>query len=337
MSVMAVRMRRVLVLAKRSAYDMYVARHQDPSFTRFLSEPQVLSNSSHQHEYGSIQMVGNLQDRHRVHEHTVRLCKDVLSRRQAHIQFEMHLRDELQSPIRDIDLVITVGGDGTLLQASHYLDSSIPVLGVNSDPTQIDEVEENLGRFDANRSSGHLCGATAENFEQMLDDILNGTMEPAEVTRIATFIDGVKIDTPALNDILIAHPSPAAISRCSFSIEKQSTEELLIPVIHSRSSGLRISTATGSTAAMKSAGGTVMPLLSSKLQYMVREPNSPHPKYTSFLKGFVEDDHVLQVDWRSRKGIIYVDGSHLCYPISFGSKIGVSNCAPPLRIFWAQK
>lgn len=41
MSVMAVRMRRVLVLAKRSAYDMYVARHQDPSFTRFLSEPQV--------------------------------------------------------------------------------------------------------------------------------------------------------------------------------------------------------------------------------------------------------------------------------------------------------
>jgi len=33
--------RRVLVLAKRSAYDMYVARHQDPTFTRLLSEPQV--------------------------------------------------------------------------------------------------------------------------------------------------------------------------------------------------------------------------------------------------------------------------------------------------------
>jgi len=52
----------------------------------------------------------------------------------------MHLRDELQSPIRDVDLVITVGGDGTLLQASRYLDGSIPVLGVNSDPTQLDEV-----------------------------------------------------------------------------------------------------------------------------------------------------------------------------------------------------
>lgn len=87
-----------------------------------------------------MQVVGNLQDRHVVHEQTVRTCRDILSRRQADIQFEMHLRDELQSPIRDVDLVITVGGDGTLLQASHYLDSSIPVLGVNSDPTQTDEV-----------------------------------------------------------------------------------------------------------------------------------------------------------------------------------------------------
>lgn len=85
-------------------------------------------------------MVGNLQDRHEVHEQTVRVCNDILSRRQAHVQFEMRLRDELQSPIRDVDLVITVGGDGTLLQASHYVDNSIPVLGVNSDPTQADEV-----------------------------------------------------------------------------------------------------------------------------------------------------------------------------------------------------
>ena len=51
-------------------------------------------------------------------------------------------RDELQEPIKDVDLVITVGGDGTLLEASHFLDSSIPVLGVNSDPTQWSEVKQ---------------------------------------------------------------------------------------------------------------------------------------------------------------------------------------------------
>ena len=49
-------------------------------------------------------------------------------------------RNHLSNPIRDVDLVITVGGDGTLLRASHFLDSSIPILGVNSDPTCSDEV-----------------------------------------------------------------------------------------------------------------------------------------------------------------------------------------------------
>ncbi len=35
---------------------------------------------------------------------------------------------------QDVDLVVSVGGDGTALSASHYLSASIPLLGVNSDP-----------------------------------------------------------------------------------------------------------------------------------------------------------------------------------------------------------
>lgn len=121
------------------------------------------------------------------------------------------------------------------------------------------------------------------------------------------------------------------------SVERQDTEELLTPFVHSRSSGLRVCTATGSTAAMKSAGGIVMPLLPTKLQYMLREPSNPHPKDTNFLKGFHENDHSLHIGWRSRRGIVYIDGSHLSYPINFGCKIDVSNRAPPLRTFWGQK
>jgi NAD+ kinase len=49
-------------------------------------------------------------------------------------------RNHLSQPIRDVDLVIAVGGDGTLLRASHFLDSSVPILGVNSDPTSTKEV-----------------------------------------------------------------------------------------------------------------------------------------------------------------------------------------------------
>lgn len=49
-------------------------------------------------------------------------------------------RNNLSKPIHDVDLVIAVGGDGTLLRASHFLDSSVPILGVNSDPTCPKEV-----------------------------------------------------------------------------------------------------------------------------------------------------------------------------------------------------
>ncbi len=35
---------------------------------------------------------------------------------------------------QDVDLVVSVGGDGTALSASHYLSASVPLLGVNSDP-----------------------------------------------------------------------------------------------------------------------------------------------------------------------------------------------------------
>jgi hypothetical protein len=42
--------------------------------------------------------------------------------------------------IEGVDLVLTIGGDGTLLEASHHVDDRIPVLGVNSDPTCPQEV-----------------------------------------------------------------------------------------------------------------------------------------------------------------------------------------------------
>lgn len=73
-----------------------------------------------------------------MHKETINFCKNVLQRKS--VDWEPLLRNDLSQPIGCVDLVITVGGDGTLLQASHFLDESVPVLGVNSDPTQADEV-----------------------------------------------------------------------------------------------------------------------------------------------------------------------------------------------------
>ncbi|GMN71138.1 hypothetical protein TIFTF001_054043 [Ficus carica] len=137
-------------------------------------------------------------------------------------------------------MVVTVGGDGTLLQASHFMDDSIPVLGVNSDPTQAEEV---------------------------LDSIIEGRRAPSQLSRMLIHLNSEQLPTYALNDILIAHPCPASVSRFSFKVK--GNDQSFSPLVHCRSSGLRVSTAAGSTAAMLSAGGFPMPIISRDLQYLV--------------------------------------------------------------------
>ncbi|KAJ6886660.1 NADH kinase [Populus alba x Populus x berolinensis] len=222
-----------------------------------------------------------LDNRRKVHKDAINYCQDIL-RKKSNIDWEPILRTNLSQPIRNFDLVVTVGGDGTLLQASHFLDDSIPVLGVNSDPTQVKEVEKFSNEFDATRSTGYLCAATVQSFEQVLDEIL-------------------------------ADPCPATVSRFSFRIQRDS--ESCGPLVNCRSSGLRVSTAAGSTAAMLSAGGFAMPVLSEDLQYMVREPISPGAAI------------------RLMHGVIYIDGSHVFHSIQHGDTIEMSSKAPGLKVF----
>ena len=79
-----------------------------------------------------------LDNRCKVHKEAINFCQKMLQ--QKSVDWQPIFRNNLLLPIRNVDLVVTVGGDGTLLQASHFMDDSIPVLGVNSDPTQAEEV-----------------------------------------------------------------------------------------------------------------------------------------------------------------------------------------------------
>lgn len=109
-------------------------------------------------------------------------------------------------------------------------------------------------------------------------------------------------------------------------------DQSLIPTVHSRSSGLRVSTAAGSTAAMLSAGGFPMPVLSRDLQYMVREPIAAGAASSS-MHGLVEFDQLMDLTWFCKEGIIYIDGSHVCYSVKNGDTIELSSQAPGLNVF----
>ncbi|KAL2943333.1 NADH kinase [Bienertia sinuspersici] len=113
----------------------------------------------------SNKILRHLDSRIQVHKDAINFCQEVLQRKS--VEWETLFHNELSQPICDVDLVVTVGGDGTLLKVSHFMDDNVPVVGVNSDPTQIEEVERFKDEFDATRSAGYLCAATVNNFEQV--------------------------------------------------------------------------------------------------------------------------------------------------------------------------
>lgn len=312
--------RRVLLLLKPldvyppRIYDATLPLHSNLPLSR-VSNPQVLRY---------------LDDRCRVHKETINFCQDIL--RKKCLDWKTVIRNNLSQPIRNADLAITVGGDGTLLRASHFLDDKIPVLGVNSDPTKHEEVDEFVNEFDATRSTGYLCAATAGNFEQVLDEILEGTKLPVDLSRISIKLNDQILPTYALNDVLVAHPCPATVSRFSFRIKAKNKN--ISSLINCRSSGVRVCTAAGSTAAMLSGGGFPMPIESREIQYMVREPLTPRAIDVPHMHGLVKHDESMHIAWYSKEGAIYVDGSHVSYAVRHGDVIELSSEAPTLKVYF---
>ncbi|KAH9610645.1 hypothetical protein KSS87_002960 [Heliosperma pusillum] len=305
--------RRLLLLLK--PFDAYPLHHSH-GFSK-IANPKILRH---------------IDDRVEVHKHAVKFCQDILHRKM--VDWETLFYNELSRPIKDVDLVITIGGDGTLLQASHFMDDTIPVLGVNSDPTKIEEVEQFKDEFDASRSAGYLCAATVKNFERVqfrhvLDGILDECTAASEISRISVKLNSQLLPTHALNDVLIAHPCPASLSRFSFRNNDQPDGSL----INCRSSGLRVSTAAGSTAAMLSAGGFAMHILSKDVQYMVREPMQPTPANLSSMHGLLKSNHTMEIHWSTKEGAIFIDGCKITQPIKLGDFIALSTQAPTLKIF----
>lgn len=75
-----------------------------------------------------------LEQRYKAHKKCVNDLLGVL--RKQEVAFSCVNRVELdRQHLADIDLMVAVGGDGTVLSAAHFLDhGTLPLLGVNSDP-----------------------------------------------------------------------------------------------------------------------------------------------------------------------------------------------------------
>jgi NAD+ kinase len=253
---------------------------------------------------------GEVQAAAREQERTLLAIDEALSQRGIEpLRFSVDaLNEEAERALAAASLVITVGGDGTLLAASQWV-TGAAMLGVNSAPGS---------------SVGHLALARRADFAEILGRIADGTLRPTPVLRLAVELDG-QLLRPALNDVLLTHASPAATSRYRLTAGEHSEEH--------RSSGLWISTPTGSTAGIRSAGGRAMPVRSRRLQFRARELYREAGGTFHLASGFLPPGGDLAVESHMEQGFLFLDGSRRQFPFPFGARAHFRAAPEPLRLF----
>lgn len=152
--------------------------------------------------------------------------------------------------VSSCDIMIAIGGDGTILKASHYASEyNKPLLGINT---------------------GHLGFMASMEIDEPENLSKLKTSDYKIETRMMLDISQIRENTliskyTALNDIVIARP----YSKISdFEI---STDNIVVSSI--RSDGVVFSTPTGSTAYALSAGG---PIVEPYLECIQLTPICPH-------------------------------------------------------------
>lgn len=150
------------------------------------------------------------------------------------------------------DLVIVMGGDGTMLGIARQLAKyDVSLIGIN------------LGRL------GFITDIPVERMLPALGEILQGkaTAEKRSLLEGRVMRDGqMMFCGVAVNDVVVARGSGAGMAELRVTVDGQF-------MYNQRSDGLIVSTPTGSTAYALSAGG---PLLHPSLQGIVLVPIAPH-------------------------------------------------------------
>ena len=245
------------------------------------------------------------------HQRTVDVVREALAKRKL-VFAEASLVNadaRIKGQLAISDLVITIGGDGTVLSASHYVRGGV-MLGVNSAPGD---------------SVGHFCSVNRKNFDARLDAILSSKWKPKELARLQVALDEKPLPELALNDVLIAHECPASTTRYLLKVGRREEEH--------RSSGIWISTAAGSTAGIGSAGGRKMPLGSKRIQYLVRELYREPKRRYALTRGFVEASEDIVVASKMVAGEMYIDGAKTRYDFPFGTRAKITLAEHSLKIF----
>lgn len=188
----------------------------------------------------------------------------------------------------DLDLAVTLGGDGTVLRAVSLVSrAGVPLLGVN------------LGRL------GYLADHEPEGLTDALARVLAGdhTIEDRMMLSVLVHRAGDPLvdaelggDLWALNEAVVERPQPGHTVRVAVQVEGR-------PWTTYSADGLIVATPTGSTAYAFSAGG---PIVSPTVRALLMTPVSAHVSFDRSL--VIDAADSVRIEVTDRPAALVLDG-----------------------------
>ncbi|HEY3095175.1 MAG TPA: NAD(+)/NADH kinase [Nitrososphaera sp.] len=163
----------------------------------------------------------------------------LLSKNKVKTYAVLPLKTDSATPVKEeelkdveLDLVFSIGGDGTTLRAFRIMPNKVPLFSINSGGHR-----------------GILSEVAADSIDEAINAILAGKYFYDSRIRIRAYLNGKDLP-PALNDILI--------TRVSLTRTPLVSIKLMGDEIKQRMDGIVVSTPTGSTGHSFSIGGPVL-------------------------------------------------------------------------------
>jgi NAD+ kinase len=210
-------------------------------------------------------------------------------------------------PAEGAELVLVLGGDGTLLRAAEIArPAGVPVLGVN------------LGRV------GFLTEADSDALEDTVHRVVDRqyTVEDRMTVDVSVIVDGQTVaETWALNEASVEKSSHERILDALIEVDGR-------PVSSFGCDGVLCATPTGSTAYAFSAGG---PIIWPDVEALLVVPSNAHAMFARPLVVSRSSVITVRVDPDGSPGVLTCDGlRHITLPN--GAEVRVVSGRVPVRL-----
>jgi len=248
--------------------------------------------------------------RNKEQKFTLEVVKKALKKYKIH--YKLANRDELnKNQFKNKSLIIAVGGDGTFLRAAQFIDKQM-LLGVNSD---------------VKNKEGFFMKSNKGNFWEKLKRITNNEFKIRKLPRLEAYINNKKIETFALNEFFVG--TRKSYHAAKYIIQVDGRKE------RHKSSGILITTPTGSHAWAKSCCSKTLPLDSKNYQFVVREPYEGKVFKNYKLKyGTLNKNQKISIVSEMLDGILIADSVGKEHSLKNGSKATIKLSNKNINAIW---